>query len=174
MQCSVCYTTKNLVYTDCKHDFCEKCIKSWLQIKYNCPVCRRSVWTFTKHKKINKKINKKTKSKPFIRSIPVKTRSKTKENRWSNFSQFIANSYQDMSLPNINIHQKFIIVEQIIKKCIDNLVLIKQMDISYFISIENLLYQLENNQNIIDNNYLDKIKLWKYKLNNVNQISSFS
>ena len=173
MQCSVCYTSKNLVYTACNHKFCENCIKCWLQIKQNCPVCRRAVWDYRKciivNKKINKKIKKikkREKKIPYVRQVPIRTRSKTRENRMNILSEYLDTSYNIIC--NINdIHEKVKIVENVFNKIISNLYLIRQLDNSYVESIENLIYQLENNSNIINHNYLDKVKLWKYKLRNI-------
>ena len=176
MQCSICYTSKNLVYTACNHKFCEKCIKSWLQIKQNCPVCRRAVWDYRKctivnmkiNEKINKKIKKKEKKIPYVRQVPVKTRSKTREHRMNILSEYLDTSYNIMcNINNNDIHQKIKIVENIFNEIFSNLFLIRQVDNSYIESIENLIYQLENNPNVIHNNYLDKVKLWKYKIHNI-------
>ena len=172
MKCSVCYTTKKLVYTACNHTFCDNCIKNWLQIKHNCPVCRRSVWGFKKYKKeINKKeINKKeiNKKPPFVRSIPPKTRSGTQLQRWNDFMTYIDNQTFLLQQTINNIHAKILIIEKIFKKMIQNSFLIKQMDNNthYINTIAQLLNQLENSDTVKENNYLDKIKLWKYKLIN--------
>ena len=176
MQCSICYTTENLVYTACNHKFCEFCLKSWLEIKRNCPVCRRNVWDYRKCVAINKKINRTNKkiTKPkrknisYVREIPVKTRSKTRTRRINDLSQYMETSYNIMSnINDDNIHEKIKIVEDIFKKITSNLYLIRQIDQSCVQSIENLIQQLENNSNIINHNYLDKVKLWKFKMRNI-------
>jgi len=158
MKCAICYTSNNLVYTACNHNFCEVCIVSWLQIKHNCPVCRRSVWGYKKCKIINKKI-------PYVRTVPPKTRSKTKQGRLDRLSNYLNDSCHRLSEVN-SIHQKIIIVEKIFKEIFHNVSLLRQLDESYTQSINNLIYNLENNTYIINNNYMDKIKLWKYKLEN--------
>jgi hypothetical protein len=168
MQCSVCYTNKNLFYTACNHNFCENCIKTWLEIKKNCPVCRRSVWGYRKCKIICKKNTK------FVRKVPPKTRSKTRQNRLNRLSTFLDNSYNEYNnIFNNNdndIHIKMKLVDKIFKEIISNLTLIRQLDrqldSSYTKSISDLIQQLENSPNVVNNNYLDKIKLWKYKFNN--------
>tara|TARA_B100000242_G_C42958838_1_gene444676 strand:+ start:156 stop:560 length:405 start_codon:yes stop_codon:yes gene_type:complete len=133
-----------------------------LQIKHNCPVCRRSVWDYRKCKISNKKIEKKS---PYVRTVPPKTRSKTKQSRIQRLENYLNDSHNRLSEAN-NIHQKIIIVEKIFKEIFHNVSLLRQMNESYIQSINNLIYNLENNTYIINNNYMDKIKLWKYKLNN--------
>ena len=162
MICAICYTANNLVYTACNHNFCEHCIHSWLQIKHNCPVCRRSVWGYKKCKIIKKKIPKK---RPYVRTVPPKTRSKTKQNRIDRLENYLNDSYNRLSEIN-NIHQKIVIVEKIFKEIFYNISLLRQLNESYIQSINNLIHNLENNTGIINNNYIDKIKFWKYKLKN--------
>ena len=43
--CSVCQEqpTDKIKLIDCTHEFCDKCIKQWLQIKQNCPNCRNNI-----------------------------------------------------------------------------------------------------------------------------------
>lgn len=43
--CSVCQEqpTDKIKLIDCTHEFCDKCIKQWLQIKPNCPNCRNNI-----------------------------------------------------------------------------------------------------------------------------------
>ena len=176
MQCSICYTNENLVYTACNHKFCEFCLKSWLEIKHNCPVCRRSVFDYRKCIAINKKIDKnnkkitrsKRKSIPYVREIPVKTRSKTRTRRINDLSQYMETSYNIMNnMNNDNIHEKIKKIEEIFKKITSNLCLIRRIDQTCIHSIENLIQQLEHNSNIINHNYLDKVKLWKFKIRNI-------
>ena len=162
MKCAICYTTYDLVYTACNHNFCESCIVSWLEIKRNCPVCRRSVWDYRKCKISNKKIKKKT---PYIRTVPPRTRSKTKDSRINTITQFIANQNNRM-LNAEDIHEKITILENIFKTFFPQLTLIREMDESFMAHINNLIEQLENNPILIHHNYLDKVKMWKYKLSN--------
>lgn len=42
--CGICLeTTNNITRTKCKHDFCYKCLKKWLAIKRECPVCQEPI-----------------------------------------------------------------------------------------------------------------------------------
>ena len=38
--CPICVTeTNEYILTNCKHEFCEECIKEWLSSNNNCPLC---------------------------------------------------------------------------------------------------------------------------------------
>ena len=43
--CSICQekTKEEIKLIDCTHEFCEQCIKQWVQIKPTCPNCRRNI-----------------------------------------------------------------------------------------------------------------------------------
>lgn len=46
-KCIICYEkikNKNLVILDCGHKYDEFCINKWLDIKNNCPYCRKPVY----------------------------------------------------------------------------------------------------------------------------------
>lgn len=34
--------TKSIIHTSCNHYFCHNCLKQWLYIKKNCPLCRKN------------------------------------------------------------------------------------------------------------------------------------
>ena len=159
MNCGICYTHNNLTRTKCNHIFCEVCISTWLNVeqKYNCPVCRRSVYGF-------KKIIIPRKNK-IIKRI-INTRSKTKEARWNKLSKTISELFDDCLAANNRTKIKKI--ELLFKNVFDNLNLIKQkdnQDKTLLTLLNNILKDLQKNKFVIKNNYIDKIKLWSYKLN---------
>ena len=43
--CSICQekTKEEIKLIDCTHEFCEQCIKQWVQIKQTCPNCRSNI-----------------------------------------------------------------------------------------------------------------------------------
>ena len=43
--CSICQekTKEEIKLIDCTHEFCEQCIKQWVQIKPTCPNCRENI-----------------------------------------------------------------------------------------------------------------------------------
>ena len=41
--CSVCFEKENISLTKCGHVFCLDCIKNWLNMKNNCPMCKKSL-----------------------------------------------------------------------------------------------------------------------------------
>lgn len=42
--CAICLdAAKNITTTPCGHDFCYKCLKQWLGIKRECPVCQKPI-----------------------------------------------------------------------------------------------------------------------------------
>jgi len=43
--CSICQTEDSNVMTTCKHLYCEKCLLRWLNIKQNCPMCRKQFYS---------------------------------------------------------------------------------------------------------------------------------
>ena len=60
--CAICLdVAKNITTTPCGHDFCYKCLKQWLGIKRECPVCQKSINVSENvRKKRRRKLCKKT------------------------------------------------------------------------------------------------------------------
>lgn len=43
-ECSICFDEKEKgILLNCKHIFCEECIKIWIKKKNNCPICRKKI-----------------------------------------------------------------------------------------------------------------------------------
>lgn len=46
-ECPICFETKKLItLKQCKHKFCNNCIKKWFSITFDkreCPLCRRKI-----------------------------------------------------------------------------------------------------------------------------------
>ena len=43
-KCPICLTFSLKIFrpNSCNHSFCQSCLKKWLNIKNNCPICRKS------------------------------------------------------------------------------------------------------------------------------------
>jgi SWI/SNF-related matrix-associated actin-dependent regulator of chromatin subfamily A3 len=41
--CIVCFETNDLSITSCGHIFCEPCIKNWMALHNNCPMCKKNI-----------------------------------------------------------------------------------------------------------------------------------
>jgi hypothetical protein len=61
--------------------------------------------------------------------------------------------------------QKIMNLDKLFKISYNNIVIIKN-DIQLFNILNRCIEDLKNNENVIEKGYLDKIKLWKYKLDN--------
>ncbi len=47
--CPICLDDTNntkLIYLECGHKFCDICIKEWMEIKNECPICRKLSYKF--------------------------------------------------------------------------------------------------------------------------------
>ena len=148
--CSICFSNNSTHFTKCNHYYCKTCIYTWLDIKSNCPLCRSFI--------IKKEL--KTINKP---KNTIKTRSKTLLGR-----KFKLLSDMDYYVHKIDrpgpISEKIINLEKLFKISYNNIVIIKN-DTQLLNLLNACLEQLKINENIINKGYLDKIKLWDYKLN---------
>ena len=55
--CSICLNglvNNDLCKTDCEHSFCYECLHKWLEIKQDCPFCRKSIEKFKYKDEINR------------------------------------------------------------------------------------------------------------------------
>lgn len=149
--CSICFSNNSTHFTKCNHYYCKTCIYTWLEIKSNCPLCRSFI---TKN-------DVKTITNP---KYTVKTRSKTLLSR-----KFKLLSDMDYYVHKINrpgpMSQKIMNLDKLFKISYNNIVIIKN-DIQLFNILNRCIEDLKNNENVIEKGYLDKIKLWKYKLDN--------
>lgn len=60
--CSICLEPNDLSLTKCGHMFCIACIKEWVNMKHNCPVCKKDlylneVYSLNKKQEIKEEIN---------------------------------------------------------------------------------------------------------------------
>jgi len=72
--CSVCQEqpTNKIKLIDCTHEFCDKCIKQWLQIKQNCPNCRNNITEQHEIELFGQKISPELEFEEFVgRVIPM-------------------------------------------------------------------------------------------------------
>ena len=72
--CSVCQEqpTDKIKLIDCTHEFCDKCIKQWLQIKQNCPNCRNNITEQHEIELFGQKISPEPEFEEFVgRVIPM-------------------------------------------------------------------------------------------------------
>lgn len=72
--CSVCQEqpTDKIKLIDCTHEFCDKCIKQWLQIKQNCPNCRNNITEQHEIELFGQKISPEPEFEEFVgRIIPM-------------------------------------------------------------------------------------------------------
>jgi hypothetical protein len=47
-ECPVCMEHGDLVSTNCEHVFCNNCIRTWLDKKPSCPLCRNLILSYSK------------------------------------------------------------------------------------------------------------------------------
>ena len=55
--CSICLNDidiDSLCDTDCEHSFCYECLHKWLEIKQDCPYCRKKIENFKYKDEINR------------------------------------------------------------------------------------------------------------------------
>lgn len=56
-ECSVCFNdikNEDLCKTDCNHLFCFECLNRWLEIKKDCPTCRKYIKFFNYNDELNR------------------------------------------------------------------------------------------------------------------------
>jgi len=59
-ECPICLnniSSLDKITTKCNHIYCKTCLKSWLEEKDSCPICRHTISKQTIHKFINIPIN---------------------------------------------------------------------------------------------------------------------
>ena len=69
--CSICFETNDLSLTKCGHMFCIACIKEWINMKHNCPVCKKELYLNEVYS-LNKKIDTKEDINPLIKKYGSK------------------------------------------------------------------------------------------------------
>lgn len=69
--CSICFETNDLSLTKCGHMFCIACIKEWINMKHNCPVCKKELYLNEVYS-LNKKIDVKEDINPLIKKYGSK------------------------------------------------------------------------------------------------------
>jgi hypothetical protein len=42
--CSICYSMKSEIITECNHQFCTECIHEWMKRQHICPYCRSGLF----------------------------------------------------------------------------------------------------------------------------------
>ena len=69
--CSICFEPNDLSLTKCGHIFCIACIKEWVNMKHNCPVCKKELYLNDVYS-LNKKIDVKEEINPLIKKYGSK------------------------------------------------------------------------------------------------------
>ena len=69
--CSICFEPNDLSLTKCGHMFCIACIKEWVNMKHNCPVCKKELYLNEVYS-LNKKIDAKEEINPLIKKYGSK------------------------------------------------------------------------------------------------------
>jgi hypothetical protein len=146
-QCCICFSIKPNCKSSCNHYFCKSCIINWLNIKENCPLCRCYLNDYLLED---------------INNNNYSLRSKTYKRR----RLYIVNTtnFYLVKIKNMNytIEEKIKFLDELFKIAYENISVIKKEK-----ELNNLLKEsvinLKNDPIIIDNGYLDKIKLWDYK-----------
>lgn len=158
MSCGICFDKNYLLKTSCDHFFCKKCIKSWLQIKKNCPICR---YYFQYDNKIFKEILK--------NNSPL-TRSQTIDKRLDKCIKYWNNNLKEV-VETDNIELKVILIDNIFKNIYENIILIrKNKRLNKFIN-DNLMKigdqtDIFRDAGDVGNTLHSKIKMWNYKIRN--------
>jgi len=155
-ECGICFNNKSTCFTPCNHYFCKICILTWLDIKHNCPLCRSYV-------------NNNQLTQISTVHTNIKTRSKTLPLRKWNLLISLENFLESMKTQG-PISYKMKILDNLFKTAYNNAIIIKN-DEDLTKSLYKNLEILETDENIINNGYLDTIKIWKYKFVNVNCFS---
>ena len=160
-KCTICFSNNPNCKSSCNHYFCKSCITNWLNIKHNCPLCRCYL-----NDSLLEDINC---------TNNYLLRSKTYDKRRIyiiNATKFYLIKFKSIKY---TIAEKIKFLDELFKIAYENISVIKKEK-----ELNNLLKEsvinLKNDHIIIDNGYLDKIKLWDYKFKQIisSSLSSYS
>ena len=142
--CPICYEKMNMddniLETDCKHKFCESCIKVWLEQNKTCPFCRMKI----------------TDDKILINNDPVLT---LKINKLFDLLNNNEIKIWDMDVQTNKGNGKLFVVR---KEFLNEFNILKDKIKSYTIDLKKYIYKNLNKQ---DNRFILK-KVWEYYYTN--------
>ena len=155
-KCCICFSNTPNCKSSCNHYFCKSCIINWFNIKYNCPLCRKYLdddllEDITSNNKYSLRSKTYNKRKLYIINATNFYLVKLKNNKYT-------------------IIEKMKFLDELFKIAYQNMTIIKKEKVLNDLLKESL-NNLKNDPIIIENGYLDKIKLWDYKFKQFN--SSF-
>lgn len=160
-KCTICFSDNPNCKSKCNHYFCKSCILTWLNIKHNCPLCRSYLNEYLLED-INCKNN-------------YSLRSKTYNKRKTYIINAINFYFVKFKSINYTIAEKVKFIDELFKIAYENISVIKK-EKELNTLLNESLFNLKNDHIIINNGYLDKIKLWDYKFKQTNSsfLSSYS
>ena len=155
-KCCICFSDNPNCKSSCNHYFCKSCIYNWFNIKHNCPLCRCYLNDY-----LLEDIN-------CLNNYSLRSKTYNKRKLYIvNATKFYLIKFNSI---NYTIEEKIKFLDELFKIAYEHMSVIKKEKELYTLLKESII-NLKNDPVIIDNGYLDKIKLWDYKFKQFN--SSF-